>query len=69
MTSDTTPEMLRVSDVLKRTGMSRTSLYRKLREGTFPAPFELGSNAIGWPAPLVADWIASRPRRTYGEAA
>jgi prophage regulatory protein len=69
MTPDTSPEMLRVSDVLKRTGMSRTSLYRKLREGAFPAPLELGCNAIGWPDFLVAEWIASRPRRTYGEAA
>lgn len=69
MTPDTAPEMLRVSDVLKRTGMSRTSLYRKLRQGAFPAPLELGSNAIGWESTTVADWIASRPRRTYGEAA
>ena len=69
MTTPDAPEMLRMTDVLKRTGMSRTSLYRKLRVGAFPTPLELSSNAIGWHAHEVDDWIGSRPRRTYGEDA
>jgi predicted DNA-binding transcriptional regulator AlpA len=48
-------ECLGDGDMLKRTGMSRTSLYRNLRVGAFPTPLELSSNAIGWHAHEVND--------------
>jgi prophage regulatory protein len=62
-------DMLRVKDVLRRTGMCRQTLYNKLRANAFPAPLEIGPNAIGWPTHEVDAWIQTRPRRTYGEAA
>ena len=42
--------MLRPPEVMKRTGLCRSTLWRRVRAGTFPAPIELGPNAIGWPA-------------------
>jgi prophage regulatory protein len=58
--------ILRIPDVVARTGLSRVSIWRKVREGKFPPPLELSSNAIGWPESEIAQWQASRPRRTYG---
>ena len=43
-------------------GLSRTSIYRKMRSGTFPLPVKLGERAVAWRADEIHDWIASRPR-------
>ncbi len=58
--------MLRPPEVMTRTGLSRTTIWRRVRAGTFPAPTELGENSIGWPESEIATWLANRPRRTYG---
>ncbi len=59
-------KMLRPPEVTVRTGLSRTTLWRRVRAGTFPAPVELGANSIGWPASEITAWLESRARRTYG---
>jgi prophage regulatory protein len=61
--------VLRIAGVIASTGLSRVSIWRKVREGQFPAPIELGSNSIGWIEPEVVEWQASRPRRRYGASA
>lgn len=58
--------MLRAPEVMARTGLSRSTIWRRVRAGTFPAPVELGVNSIGWPALAVTEWLENRPRRTYG---
>ena len=59
-------QMLRAPEVMARTGLSRVTIWRWVRAGTFPAPIQLGENSIGWPASEITAWLASRPRRTYG---
>lgn len=61
-----TDTMLRQPEVLRRTGLSRTSIWRKVREGDFPAPRQLGANSIGWPESEISEWLDNRPRQTYG---
>ena len=61
--------MLRPPEVMERTGLSRTTLWRRVRAGTFPAAIELGENSIGWPASIIDAWLAARPQRTYGAKA
>ena len=57
--------MLRAPEVMARTGLSRSTIWRRVRTGTFPAPVELGVNSIGWPASVITDWLENRPHRTY----
>ncbi len=57
--------MLRVPEATARTGLSRTTLWRRVRAGTFPPPTELGENSIGWPESEIDAWLAKRPHRTY----
>ncbi len=57
--------MLRAPEVMARTGLSRSTIWRRVRAGTFPAPVELGVNSIGWPASAITEWLENRPRRTY----
>ncbi len=58
--------MLRPPEVMARTGLSRTTIWRRVKAGKFPAPLVLGENSIGWTAQSIEDWLKSRPRRTYG---
>lgn len=62
-------KMLRAPEVMARTGLSRVTIWRRVRAGTFPAPVEIGVNSIGWPAAEISAWLESRPRRTYGAEA
>ncbi len=62
-------QMLRAPEVMARTGLSRVTIWRRVRAGTFPAPTELGTHRIGWPASVISASLASRPRRTYGSEA
>jgi len=56
--------LLRRSQVEARTGLSRSSLYRKMRDGSFPEPLKISARAVRWPESEVAAWLASRPRAT-----
>ena len=58
-------QMLRPPEVMARTGLSRTTIWRRVRAGVFPAPVQLGENSIGWPESEITTWLESRPRRTY----
>lgn len=57
-------QILRMPDVLQRTGLSRTTLWRRVKSGQFPRPLRLGgpnSRAVGWRSQDVLDWVNSRP--------
>ena len=47
---------LRVDKVLELTGFSRSTLYRKVSEGTFPRQVQLSSRCIGWRLSDVERW-------------
>src|SRR5439155_10050959 len=52
--------ILRPREVFVRVGLSRTTIWRLVRNGAFPAPRRLSANAVGWRASEVDAWIASR---------
>lgn len=54
--------ILRRGDVERLTQLSKASIYRKMREGTFPLPLKLGARAVAWRADEIHKWIESRPR-------
>lgn len=51
-------------DVETRTGLSRASIYRLMRQGQFPEPYRVGRAAVRWPAAEIAQWVTTRPRAT-----
>ena len=61
---------IRLPEVLSRTGYGRTSIYRKMKEGSFPRCIKLGgpledsnafdSRAIAWIEEEVEQWMATR---------
>ena len=54
--------LMRRSEVEGRVGLSRTSIYRLMRQGRFPEPVRVGPKAVRWPASEVEAWLAARPR-------
>ena len=57
--------MLRFRDVVERTGLSRTTLWRHIRAGTFPASMQLGRNSVGWTEQVIDDHVDSLPTVQY----
>ena len=58
----TVPEpdrIIRLATVLHRTGLSRSTLYRKIQEGTFPRQFPISVNGCGWHESAINQWIAN----------
>ncbi len=47
-------------DVENITGLSRSTLYAMMAEGTFPKPVKLGKRAVGWHEQDIQEWIQSR---------
>ena len=60
--------VLRLPEVMERTGLSRASIYRLIKADDFPVAIRLGSRAVGWRAEQIDEWIASR-ERVRGDAA
>ena len=56
---------LRMAEVQKRTGLSRATIYRLIKEG-FPSPICLGAQARGWIAGEVEAWMRQRIAATRG---
>ena len=52
--------ILRRPEVESRTGLSRSTIYLKVAQGTFPKPINLGPRAVGWVAAEVDAWLASQ---------
>ncbi|WP_376697239.1 helix-turn-helix transcriptional regulator [Wenzhouxiangella sp. EGI_FJ10305] len=49
--------ILRLPHVKARTGLSRSTIYLRIAEGTFPKPISLGGRAVGWIESEVDDWL------------
>ena len=54
--------ILRRPEVERMSGLSCSTIYEKVANGTFPAPVRLGAKAVGWREDEVLAWIESRPR-------
>jgi prophage regulatory protein len=53
--------LLRLPEVKRRCGLSRSSIYSFIKDGKFPAPVSLGGpRAVGWPSQSIGSWVAER---------
>jgi len=63
------PTILRRKQVEARTGLSRSSIYARLRHNpkrpgdydpTFPKPISIGAKAVGWIESEIQQWLEQR---------
>ena len=59
---------LRRPEVTARTGLSRSTIKVRMREGCFPRPVLLGGRAVGWIEAEVDAWIRERIAESRGDA-
>jgi prophage regulatory protein len=56
-----THSVLRLPAVKARTGLSRSTIYLRVSEGSFPAPIKLGGpRAVGWLEREIEQWLAQQ---------
>ena len=55
-----TTRMIRLAELLARTGLSRSTLYRLEAEGQFPRRVKLGKRSVAWRESQLVEWIESR---------
>jgi prophage regulatory protein len=56
-TADKPDRILRLPAVLERTGLSRSTLYRKIKAGTFPKQIAISMRCAGWRESAVTAWL------------
>jgi prophage regulatory protein len=66
--------ILRLTEVIERTGLKKTKIYELQSEGEFPMRVKITAHAVGWIEHEVQAWLAERvaknnPLRTHSSRA
>ncbi|MEW5691615.1 AlpA family transcriptional regulator, partial [Comamonas kerstersii] len=48
---------LKLKEVMEKTALSRSAIYRKMNDGEFPQSVSLGERAIAWVESEVDEWM------------
>lgn len=63
-------EIIRCKDLMQRLGLSRATLWRRVKSGEFPKPLRLGgktnNSAIGWLNSDVENWLEEQQKNSTG---
>ena len=60
--SESPDRILRLKAVLERTGLSRSTVYRKMQQGSFPKNIQISDRCTGWRQSKVDAWLESPMR-------
>ena len=55
-----TMKLMRLPEVMAKTGLGRSAIYERIAEGTFPKPVALGGRAVAWVSDEIEAWIMAR---------
>ncbi|EEQ2597196.1 helix-turn-helix transcriptional regulator [Escherichia coli] len=67
--NDKNIRLLRLPEVMHKTGYGKAWIYRLINEGLFPQPVKIGARAIAFVESEVDEWIASAIERSRQSAA
>ena len=54
--------LLRLSEVHKRVGISKSQIYNLMNAGKFPKPIKLTEKIIAWPESVIDEWIEEKKK-------
>jgi len=57
-------KILRLTEVIERTGLSRSTIYLRVSKGEFPSPISLGGRSIGFLENEYDDWVAQQVEKS-----
>ncbi|MBA5601886.1 AlpA family transcriptional regulator [Pectobacterium aroidearum] len=52
--------LIRLSGVMKKTGLKKSWIYLLMKQGEFPQTVKIGARSVAWVESEVNDWIAAR---------
>lgn len=55
--------ILRINDILERTGLSAPTIWRLEKKGLFPKRIKIGAHSVGWRESEVSTWISNLPTK------
>lgn len=61
--------LIRLPEVIKRTGVSRTTIYRLISKKSFPSPIKISEKTIAFVESEVNDWIEKLIHSSRNKAA
>lgn len=56
--------ILRLAEVKRLTGLSRSSIYQMMKDDIFPSAISIGPRAVGWRTGEIRLWLETR-QSTY----
>lgn len=59
---ETSERILRIKEVMARTGLKRTTLYAKINQGTFPRQLRISERCSGWRQSEIEEWLRNPMR-------
>ncbi|MBS1169620.1 MAG: phage transcriptional regulator, AlpA [Burkholderiaceae bacterium] len=60
--------ILKLPAVISRTTLSKSSIYAGVKNGTFPAPIQLGARSVGWIESEISEFIQARIKASRPDA-
>lgn len=60
---------MRRKQVEARTGLSRSTIYARVANGTFPKPVNIGPRAVGWVESEITDWLNTQVEQSRNKRA
>lgn len=55
--------LLKLNEVINRCALSRTAIYRKIKEGTFPKQVTISVKAVAWYESDINAWVAGHRQK------
>ena len=52
--------VLRLADVMEKTGRARSTIYKYVDLGRFPRPISLGGKSVGWIDSEIHEWLQEK---------
>lgn len=52
--------VLRLSEVIEKTGLARSTIYKYADLGKFPRPISLGGRSVGWVDSEIHEWLQEK---------
>lgn len=63
-----TQAIVRRKQVESRTGLSRSTIYLRIKGGAFPKPISLGARAVGWLESEIEEWLDNQIKQSRNVA-
>ena len=56
---------IRLHEVTAVTGMSRSTIYNRMKDGSFPRSYQLGDRLVAWLEKDIENWMTSKIEETH----